>query len=427
MANVQDIYNEINRIGVAKNGIAGAIEEKGVDVPAEAKIEEYPELVRQIQQGSRDAVLYTPQDLTQEQKQQARTNIGATAPEIFWAEYGVTLYSDIVNEVNSGKVVALLYNGRVYIISQTNFLDSVWFIADAGTQVFRIRCTNTDQWTQDIVYVEITANKSQSVPNDRANTTKYPSVKAVADSLGKWGVVSHTLRWTGSNETGWTAVITNPVYGLIPQANIDLYVAAGAVFNETTGYFELGVETNLSYEEISDIYSRRSPVAINAMYYNSFIRAIFPFGGGGASAQTNNILYNCGRIKYVPEIKIGTYPYIFGSNLFYNCYNLEVIDATIFNPPIANDASYTGCYKLRSVKVRTLAKNIKFGDSPLLDLASVVYMVSNANNTAAITITLHATAYARCQADTTEYTYQGNTYTGVLAYASAKNITIESA
>ena len=54
-------------------------------------------------------------------------------------------------------------------------------------------------------------------------------------------------------------------------------------------------------------------------------------------------------------------------------------------------------------------------------------MVENAVNTSAITITLHATAYARCQADTTEYTYQGNTYTGILALATAHNISIASA
>jgi hypothetical protein len=78
MATVQEIYNEIDRIDNAKSGIAGAIEEKGVEVPAGAKIDEYPELVRQIQQGdTSDCVKFTPQTLTEEQKAQARENIGA--------------------------------------------------------------------------------------------------------------------------------------------------------------------------------------------------------------------------------------------------------------------------------------------------------------------------------------------------------------
>lgn len=78
MATVQEIYNEIDRIDNAKSGIAGAIKEKGVEVPAGAKIEEYPGLVRQIQQGdTSDCVKFTPQTLTEEQKAQARENIGA--------------------------------------------------------------------------------------------------------------------------------------------------------------------------------------------------------------------------------------------------------------------------------------------------------------------------------------------------------------
>ena len=78
MATVQEIYNEIDRIENSKSGIAGAIEEKGVEVPAGARIDEYPELVRQIQQGdTSDCVKFTPQTLSDEQKEQARANIGA--------------------------------------------------------------------------------------------------------------------------------------------------------------------------------------------------------------------------------------------------------------------------------------------------------------------------------------------------------------
>lgn len=77
MATPNDIYNEITRIDNAKQGIAEAIEEKGVQVPAGTPIQDFPGKVRQIRQGSETAVEYTPQDLTPEQQAQARTNIGA--------------------------------------------------------------------------------------------------------------------------------------------------------------------------------------------------------------------------------------------------------------------------------------------------------------------------------------------------------------
>ena len=104
MATPNDIYNEITRIDNAKQGIAEAIEEKGVQVPAGTPIQNLPGKVRQIQQGSPDAVLFTPQTLTEAQKQQARMNIGATAPEIFTVTYNVTPISDIQNAVLFGLV-----------------------------------------------------------------------------------------------------------------------------------------------------------------------------------------------------------------------------------------------------------------------------------------------------------------------------------
>lgn len=79
MATPNDIYNEITRIDNAKQGIAEAIEEKGVQVPAETPIQDFPEKVRQIRQGSETAVEYTPQDLSPEQQEQARTNIAAAS------------------------------------------------------------------------------------------------------------------------------------------------------------------------------------------------------------------------------------------------------------------------------------------------------------------------------------------------------------
>lgn len=77
MATKQDCLNQIDRIEGAKSALAEAIEEKGVEVPQGTSINSYPGLVRQIQTGSRDAVLYTPQELDAEQQGQARENIGA--------------------------------------------------------------------------------------------------------------------------------------------------------------------------------------------------------------------------------------------------------------------------------------------------------------------------------------------------------------
>lgn len=59
---------------------------------------------------------------------------------------------------------------------------------------------------------------------------------------------------------------------------------------------------------------------------------------------------------------------------------------------------FYACFSLESINVRKLNISTSFQWSARLTAASVAYMVNNAG-TAAITITLHATAYARAIAD----------------------------
>ena len=54
---------------------------------------------------------------------------------------------------------------------------------------------------------------------------------------------------------------------------------------------------------------------------------------------------------------------------------------------------------LKTVKIERLASDIKIGLSPLLTCKSILYMINNEDATQAITITLHADAYARAMAN----------------------------
>lgn len=59
--------------------------------------------------------------------------------------------------------------------------------------------------------------------------------------------------------------------------------------------------------------------------------------------------------------------------------------------------TFTGCFALRDVKVRLMSNantDISFQDSPLLFYESLNYLVTNAANTAAITVTVHPTTYS---------------------------------
>lgn len=378
-------------------------------------------------------VKYTSQSLTDAQKLQARTNIGATAPEIFWAEYGVTTLSEITTAYNSGKAVLCLRQGSLYVISKLE-ASFCYFTCINRTSSQYLLLNGQTSWSAGLSSLQTTGNLSQSVPTDRESTTKYPSVKAVFDSIGKWGVISQTQTWTGSAATGYDYTMSNLVYGLIPQANIDLYVSAGAVFNETTGYFELNGLTDISYNEMNRIYVTAN-LDNGAKNVSGYLQ--------GNTSRTNistwigtwNQKLLCTQIAMVSHLE--SFEYSTPGNSHYthaNCnwmfqqsnYLKRIGELVMSDTTSATDA-FSSLPSLESVTIKGLKISLLFKQSSRLNLASVVYMVDNAANTTAITITLHPTAFARCQADTTEYTYNEQTYTGIIALATAKNITIVSA
>ena len=57
------------------------------------------------------------------------------------------------------------------------------------------------------------------------------------------------------------------------------------------------------------------------------------------------------------------------------------------------------CLNLKTISISDLKFNVSFADSPLLTSKSILYMIQKEAATSAITITLHADAYARAMAN----------------------------
>ena len=324
------------------------------------------------------------------------------------------------------------YLGRLDLSWLFNKLKSVFFSKEETQPV-------------DVVpVVPLQAAEVDETPTENSdNLVKSGGVyQALRDSLGKWGVISQTQTWTGSNAIGYDYTMSNLVWGLIPQANIDLYVSAGAVFNETTGYFELNGLTDISYDEMKKIYTWYCQITgrdcvKTYVFFNGRTNLLpqwarladreFANQLSGTSA-TNMFCYafDCEIAALLAPELAGPLSFSSVSSFLFGAHKIRKIVGVFTITSSTNDNAFASS-SLEDLRFTQLKNGISFKYSPRLNLVSVVYMVENATNTAAITITLHATAYARCQADTTEYTYQGNTYTGILAYASAKNITIASA
>lgn len=103
-----------------------------------------------------------------------------------------------------------------------------------------------------------------------------------------------------------------------------------------------------------------------------------PFDGIGdtllpATGTLSNVFGQCSSLKYLGGI---------------NCSNITGFNST-----------FDGCTSLIEVRLLKVAHNISFKDSPNISKKSIIYIVTNAAPTTAMTITLHHDAYARLVAD----------------------------
>lgn len=208
---------------------------------------------------------------------------------------------------------------------------------------------------------------------------------------------------------------------------VDMWKAKGGPdkvsdFNEETKLFKLYDIDDIDYEEALRIdmlsgtpYAARNQentkyFTVNNTLNSIKVRALFPIGLVKADCanmfgyhKTIEVLAFTGAHNVASVIN--------GANMFGACSKLRRIIGIL---EITGDTrAFGACPALEEVSLYHLTKNVSFADSPLLSLASLQYLVTNAANTKAITITLHPEAYARVTDE-------------LFALAAEKNITIAS-
>ena len=139
-----------------------------------------------------DVLRYSAMSLTDAQKTQARTNIGATAPEVFWATYGTTTVAQIEAAYTAGKVVLCQYNNAIYTYSNKNEY-YYYFGCITGQQSKYVRCAiSNSAWANGTDTLQLQSQKVTSLSSSSTDT-QYPSAKCVYDELqGKQGVIDST-------------------------------------------------------------------------------------------------------------------------------------------------------------------------------------------------------------------------------------------
>lgn len=192
----------------------------------------------------------------------------------------------------------------------------------------------------------------------------------------------------------------------------DLYISAGAKYNEATGFYELNGLTDITEEQMRVIYEKT---------WGWWIALPNLTGFGDSSARTNIPCPDYKRTYYQTNVNLSS---SFGTTS--NLDNLEVLNfiplrysneslvrlsiramnwmcqgnakpLTIMgtfdvgNVPDNNSLNIGG--NIKTINIKNLSKNIKFYNSKVLSKESVLYMINNSEATTAITIGLQQAVY----------------------------------
>lgn len=214
------------------------------------------------------------------------------------------------------------------------------------------------------------------------------------------------------------------------EGNRALYVAAGAVYNQNTGFYELNGLTDITEEQMKVIY-----VQTNHMDYIENMNDVF----SGLNFRTNL------GFKHVRRANNQTFNL---KNAFRENANLEVLrlgnstndnwvmkcsdmqDFVTYCSNLKEIIGYIECPVavnflrtplLEEIRFKNIARSFGIKDSPLISLESLQYLITNAANTSPITVTVHADVYAKIQDETNAEWH------ALIETAAAKQITFATA
>lgn len=216
------------------------------------------------------------------------------------------------------------------------------------------------------------------------------------------------------------------------QGNRALYVAAGAVYNEQTGFYELNGLTDITEEQMRNIYVQTQHAISQSSFSSTFqglqtIRTNYSLKITGAFERINCLAIFADDVN-LEVASFGANREFRPSNLAYSfrlCRKLHTILGILRCDYVSSASGYAdmfaSCSKLVTVNLRGVKYDISFIDSPKISLESLQYLITNAVNTSAITVTVHADVYAKIQDETqTEWH-------ALIASAQEKQITFATA
>lgn len=353
-----------------------------------------------------DAVLFSPQELNAEQRAQVQTNIGVkSAVDVIGAGEAQAIPMNVAED---GKY--RFYTGG--IDSSSSYFISKPFSVKRG----------------DIILGRVAATGNVGIISQVDSDNNFIRLLLRGTGGGEYidvsYIVTQDMQISFSANKSVFSLILIPcelVKSLAEPAggyNRKLYESYGAVYNEETGFYELNGFADITEEEMWNIY-RYLNFNDMSMFVGEYpydgqnlkVRTNIPFQSTIQNSSSISVFriahkwsYLCSNLRYVEKIVISRNPediylcadnYIGCNYLLYGCDSLVEVEGVIDFSKYEGNLTYvfSGCSKLKSFRLRGVHNTTTFKGSPCIDLDTLKYVIENATNSKAITITVAPTTY----------------------------------
>lgn len=191
----------------------------------------------------------------------------------------------------------------------------------------------------------------------------------------------------------------------------DLYISAGAKYNETTGFYELNGLTDITEEEMRVIWQED----LSGWYLNgrtNLTRNIEARGNAGGYNGGIDICNICSNNSNITKFNFGAAPFArYLDNAFSGCTKLETIDTRFPITPyggVVGPNTFRGCTSLEEVRFNmryvNYSTNVDFPASSLISKTSILSIIETTSTTGSVkplvVVGLNESAYNRLKDDT---------------------------
>lgn len=183
-----------------------------------------------------------------------------------------------------------------------------------------------------------------------------------------------------------------------------LYEATGQVrFNDATGYYECNGYTDIGEEEMAQMYSlycggldvwNQNSWSFGQLTQNYTPRTTIPFLKYNGEFPTVWWWYNLESIRFIIENPSNPQFMSFTANITH-CDKLKFVHDILDTNSRKTPIDLTNLPMLEEIRIKSARYNVEINDSPFISIESLRYLIENAANTGAITVTVHPEVYAK--------------------------------